>query len=351
VIHRATMRSASKVLLIAMASAAAGVAPAMIGCMGEGTTCPPIVLTSDAASDAHAGDGGDGGASVAAIAGLRLANFSPNAPLVDFCVAPRGTTAFRGPLLAALAGALADAGTPVDASVPGLGFPQVSAYVITKPGAYDARLVVAGAADCSTGIVPDLTTLPVLGSGGFATVALLGEAQPPSLELVGLVDDATQSVPDGGSAKLYMRFLHAAPGQPAVDLELDTTGKGPKPLFHAVPYGRASSADASTPDAGLKVDTNGYLATSALSHSTCSSINDVTCPQLSVVQTGQEESDGAAPLATGTIAAAAGAVITVAFVGDSVPSDGGTGAPFAVLECVDNAATVGLFGSCSLLPP
>jgi hypothetical protein len=318
--------------------------------MGEGTTCPPLAVPlGDAASDAK-GDAGEAGPPP--IVGMRLANLSPTAPLIDFCIAPAGTQTFGKPMLAALAAALADAGNPIDAAVPGLAFPQVSAYTPAPPGAYNLRIVVAGASDCSTGLADAQGTLFVPG-GGFATVALIGEALPtPTLQVVAYPDDTTPPPPkpDGGSLKLYLRLLHAAPGQPPVNMGIDPNGKGAKPIFDDVAYGQVSTSDAAAPMApdatALKVDNNGYLVTSALQ---CGA-NGI-CPKIVLRPTGALE--GGLPLATGTVTAAAGAVLSVSLVGDTVGSDAGSGggAPLGLLECVDNAATTGLYGNCATLPP
>jgi hypothetical protein len=342
------MRAVTRVLLLAGIGAGAGVVPlAVIGCMGEGTRCPPPPVV-DAAGDAPH-DGGDAEAAGPAIAGIRLANLSPDVPLVDFCIAPHGTTMYQGPLLLGLAGALAGAGMPVTGT-PGVPSPQFSAYVTVTPGAYDARVVVGGATDCSGGLA-DATNVPQLFSNGFATIAFVGRG--PMLQALPFADDTTPTTPapDAGSLKLYLRFLNAAPGFGAVDVGLDTKGTGTlKPLFNMVAFGQTSTSANSTPDAGLKVDNYGYLVTSALSHSTCTG-GAGACPLLSVQQSSASAEGGAggAVLASATVSAAAGAVVTIALVGDSLVADSGNGAPTELLQCVDNGATVGLFGNCSVL--
>jgi hypothetical protein len=318
------MQRASRVSLISIAIAAAGGAAAAVapffGCMGEGTTCPPLILAVDAGLDAkEAGPG---------VAGVRLANLSPTAPNIDFCLAPVETGVFQGPLIAQTAAALLNQGTSPGAT--NLSYPQASAYMVTKPDTYTARIVVAGATDCTAGILRQDVPVPSLAGGGFATVALLGEAEAmSSLEAVALLDDGTQPVPDSG-AKLYMRFLHAAPNQGDLQVILNA-----KPLFDLA-YGQTSSADAAAPDATVKVDKNGYLVSSAVTNGKCAMA--------------PASGDAAAPaLATGAINGAAGAVLTVALVGDTTPNDSGSGSPFQLFECVDNAATTGVLGTCMVL--
>jgi hypothetical protein len=274
----------------------------------------------DAALDAH--EAGPG------VAGVRLANLSPTAPNIDFCLASVETGAFQGPLLAQYAASLTSQGLTTGGS--NLTYPQVSSYIVTKPDTYIARIVVAGATDCTAGILRQDVPVPTLAGGGFATVALLGEAVPtPSLQGIALPDDPTQPVGDAG-AKLYVRFLHAAPNQADIQVNLNA-----KPLFDLA-YGQASSSDAGAPDATVKVDKNGYLVTSAVSEGRCAVVPAADA--------------GAASLASGAINAAAGAVLTVALIGDTpATDDSGIGAPFQLFECVDNAATTGVIGTCMVL--
>jgi Domain of unknown function (DUF4397) len=318
------MQRTSRVSLIAIAVAAAGGAAAAVapffGCMGEGTTCPPLILAVDAGLDA-AKEAGPG------VAGVRLAHLSPTAPNIDFCLAPLETGVFQGPLLAQYAAALLSQGTTPGGS--NLYYPQASAYMVVKPDTYTARIVVAGATDCTAGILRDDVPVPSLSGGGFATVALLGEVEPTaSLQAMALLDDGTQPAPDSG-AKLYMRFLHAAPNQPEMQVTLSA-----KPLFDLA-FGETSSADAAAPDATVRVDKNGYLVSSAVSNGRCA--------------IGPAADAASPPLATGAINGATGGVLTVALVGDTLPNDAGTGSPFALFECVDNAATTGVLGTCMVL--
>ena len=94
----------------------------------------------------------------------------------DFCLARHGTGAFEGPILAANAASIDDAGV-VDAGSGSLAFPQVTAYLLLDPAQYDARVVAAGSVNCSTGIA-DATNLPALASGGLETLALSAPRTP-----------------------------------------------------------------------------------------------------------------------------------------------------------------------------
>ncbi|MGA7120003.1 MAG: hypothetical protein WBY94_07900, partial [Polyangiaceae bacterium] len=123
-----------------------------------GSSPEAAVATADAAKASEAGpassdasaasDASDAGPAIVAptsmLAGIRIANWSPGAPAIDFCIAPHGTTAFQGPILANTAPALVDAGTCPPGPV-GLAFTEVSSYSLVQPQQYDVRLVVAGA--------------------------------------------------------------------------------------------------------------------------------------------------------------------------------------------------------------
>ena len=332
-------------------------AAAVVGCLGEGDylSAPEGGAGSDAGKQGEGGlrdgangeagkplDGGafsDGGnlretGGGPTVAGIRVANLSPDAPPVDFCIATHGTAAFQGPLLAQIAASptlgASDAGTP------GVGFEKVSAYASVSPGQYDLRAVAAGATDCSVGIV-DATMALRLVAGAYGTAALIGEADPiakaPGLQIVPLIDEAVQpSVPDGGSAVLLLRFLNAAPTATAVDFAIDGNR-----LFTGVPFGQVSSAANGASDAGIKVDSSGYWSRAALSGAV-----------VTVVASGSPS--GAQALAQGKSSVATGAIVTIAVVGTSSGTIDGGAPPLVLLQCVDNAGTVGLFASCGPLP-
>ncbi len=139
---------------------------------------------------------------------VRVAHLSPGAPPVDFCVRAAGGTAFIGPVMKGL-GVTA-----------GLAYAQVTELLTLPAGQYTARLVAPNAADCSSALagLPDVT-LPNLAAGTVATVAatgVLGDTGATAFALTPFVEDL--SAPASGNFKL--RFVHASPGTPAVDLGL-----------------------------------------------------------------------------------------------------------------------------------
>jgi hypothetical protein len=262
-----------------------------------------------------------------ALALLRVADWSPDAPTLDFCIASHGTTAFQGPVVAGLA---------ADGGAGALAFPQVSAYVTLTPGQYDVRLVTAGAGSCGVSIRPDATTLPVLAAGMAVTVALVGEEVPTAgdapLQVAAFSDDVV-------SVDLVtIRFINAAPALTQVDVGTGTIASF-TPLFQGVPFGTASTpaeAQAHLPTAQWPtVDANGYRELFGLSNATISvhrpgTLRDAAMPD-TVVATG--------------LSGAAGSVLTMALVGGT-----SAGVPARLVECVDNAGTVGPLSNCTLLP-
>jgi hypothetical protein len=324
-------RRARAVLALAIA------APGLAACAGDdsNTTLASAATAADAALDATQDATGaappDAAIPPLPVALVRFANWSPDAPPADVCLAPHGTTLFRGPLLATLT-ATADGGVADDAGPP-LSFPQVSAYVdVAAPGAYDVRVVAAGAYDCSVGVAPDLTTFPPLRVGAFATIALAGLVAPPPAEpgltLLGFLDD------EAPAGAISMRLINAAPPLPEADLGTGTMGSAYKALFVGVPFGgTAAPSDAG----GAPIDSNGYAALGPLSTVTLSA-HAPSATTDSVVAS--------------NVSAAAGSVLTIALLGGgSRTSPDASALPVQLLECVDNAGTTGVLGSCSVLAP
>src|ERR1700722_7569004 len=113
-----------------MAGLGAGTSFGAVACgNGDDTTSPPAALAALDAGKGHDAtaptDGSPGGDATIADAGetdgepeggtptlalLRAANWSADSPSVDFCLAPHGTGAFRGPILGEAAAAIDDAG-------------------------------------------------------------------------------------------------------------------------------------------------------------------------------------------------------------------------------------------------
>lgn len=236
---------------------------------------------------------------------LRVAHLSPDAPAVDVCLSPTGAGRFAGPMIEQAGGTA------------GLTYGQVTRYLDLEAGTYDVRVVAASATDCATAIVPD-TTGVALAAGATITVAATGLAAPgadqPGFALVPF-DDETQVA--AGKAKV--RFVHASPGTPAVDVGAGS-GASFTPLFTSVDFG---STDADLAPAG-------YLETAPLTGATVSA------------------------RATGTLADAlvltdvtlpAGAIVTVFATGIL----GGT-PPLAALVCADDVTATALLSTCALAP-
>ncbi|MEZ4359458.1 MAG: DUF4397 domain-containing protein [Kofleriaceae bacterium] len=163
----------------------------------------------------------------APMARLRVAHLSPDAPPVDLCLAPAGSGAFTGPVLAR-AGGLA-----------GLSYGKVTRYLDVAAGRYDVRLVAPAARDCAAALggLPDFTDLPDLAPDATVTVAALGKVAHGGapLTLRAFEDDP---VIDPGAARL--RFIHASPGTPPVELGLGG-GAAFTPVFRDVAFGAAAT--------------------------------------------------------------------------------------------------------------
>jgi hypothetical protein len=275
--------------------------------------------------------------------GIRVANWSSDAPAVDFCLAPAGSNAFQGPMMKAKAQALDGGSTTPDGGIVGLPFPQVSSYSLVAAGQYDVRVVVALAADCSVSVVGDATRLPPSSSSTPITVALVGTG---ALRKLLIFADETGPAK---STNLALRFIHAASGIGPVSFGTGDVTSGFKALFSGVPF----QASGTLPDGGTTAptlpdggsgpaaDANGYLQRSPLTSTT-----------LSAQLTGITDDSGAATqlASTSSFSAAAGAVITFALVGTQ-------GAP-QLLRCLDNAGVTpsaanpfGLYASCVIAPP
>jgi hypothetical protein len=267
---------------------------------------------------------------------LRVANWSPDAPAVDFCLAPHGSTAFQGPSLAGLAAADTEAGLP-DAGAPALPFPAVSKYVSVSPGQYDARLVVAEASDCSAPIASDATGLPELTANAYFTVALIGElnptAQDPGLELAGFIDSLAT-----GSA-VEMRFINAAPGVPQANFGTGSVGTSISasgtamtetfvPFVTHVPFGEPGTTNGEVPDSDPPPSLT-YFPTKAMTGGTLSASAPDTSSDLVVAS---------------DVDLGAGAVATMVLIGSSANA-----AQTKLLQCVDNAGVAGLLSNCQVI--
>jgi hypothetical protein len=170
---------------------------------------------------------------------IRVAHVSPGAPAVDFCLAVHGTTAYDGPILAGVGRAA------------GLAYGTVTRYFDVEAARYDVRLVAPGAKDCREPLaaLDDFTRLPALEDGASATIAAegtLGGLGEAGFTLRGYADDDEVA---HGKAKL--RFIHASPGTPAVDVGTGG-GAGFAPVFSNVAFGHASAVE-TAPLAGVLI--------------------------------------------------------------------------------------------------
>jgi len=320
----------------------AGAAEAGAGADGCAAGCADSCPGADAGSCADAGtsahadaSGGDGAPPPAWLAGVRLANWSPDAPAVDLCLAPHGTGAFQGPLVGAQLAALSDAGL-ADGGAAGVPFPQASSYAYLPPGRYDARLVAAGSPDCSVGVLaPDDAGLAPLAAGSMTTIAAVGEVSggtggAPGVALASFADDFDGRL-EGGPSIVALRFVAAAPRVAQVSVG---TGKladfSFQQWFVGVPFGQAGTAkEAETTESGPApssvVDGNGYVLLAQLWGQTVSVHAFKTHTDLAV--------------AAG-LNAVPGTVVTIVLVGDTT---------LQLVECFDSAATGGLLSPCSVV--
>lgn len=250
-----------------------------------------------------------------AITTLRFAVLSPDAPAVDFCIAPYGTSSFGTPLIAQIADQL-----DVDGS-DGLSFGQVSVYMQVPAGRYELRIVESGDSSCSTKLIADVT-LASLTNDAWHTIALVGDLSvagaDPAASIAVFEDDSEGKI---GYAKL--RFIHAAPGLGALDLGLRAGDGDFEALFSGVRFGQVGTVS----PFGL-LDANGYLKTDALSD------QSVEAHETSG-ETGRE--------LLGNVTVAAGTLGTFFAVGGKT---GDTGSPPHLLWCEDLAGVGGYLGAC-----
>ncbi len=234
---------------------------------------------------------------------VRVAHLSPDAPAVDFCLAAHGTTKFAGPVLAG-AGGLA-----------GISYGKVTKYLDVDAIQYDVRLVAPGAADCTTALggLPDITNLPELPEGASATIAatgLLSHGGAAPFELRAYIDDA-----DVAADQAKLRFIHASPGTPNVDVGIGG-GVAFTPVFENIPYG------------ATRVHDNGYFTTAP-----------VAGIELSARATGTT----ADVIAIKPASLPAGAIATAFAIGEL----GNATTPLRVLLCNDNAPAHALETECA----
>jgi hypothetical protein len=239
---------------------------------------------------------------------VRVAHLSPGAPAVDFCARPTSATTWMGvtPTLRGIG------------RTAGLSYGQVTAYLTLPAGAYLVRLVAPGSTNCDTALggLPD-TTLPALAAGVRATVAAIGTLDgmgPTAFRLNPYVDDAMM-VPAGMAR---VRFVHASPGTPNVDLGIPGMATMFTSVFSNVAF--PESSDASLPP--------------------------VMGATLAARVAGMATASGAYPLQLAGVTIPAGARITAFAVGQLNNDQ----TPLSALVCVDSADPVDNLTPCSLLP-
>lgn len=243
---------------------------------------------------------------------VRIAHLSPDAPAVDVCVKAKGSadTTFVGPVLKAKLAT-------------GLAFAQLSEYLDLEPGEYTARLVAPGAASCATSLasLPDYD-LPKLPAGVWATAAAIGEVSktPATFTVKPFVD--SHGAPASG--KIAIRFVHASPNTPAVDV-----GVGEGSAFAKI------WSDVSFPNAGAPsgADANGFLTTDPLS---------------AVAVVARATGTSADALVVKPVSAPAGAIVSAFAIGLFGTTSGAS--RLGVLLCVDSAAASGGLTSCTRAP-
>ena len=131
----------------------------------------------------------------------------------------------------------------------GLTYAAVTAYVDLPVGKYDVRVIIANATGCSIPAIPDTLGVSV-DNDQTATIAALGDSDPsglaahdPALHLALFTDSTT--VPSGSA---QLRFIHASPGTPAVDVGLGSGAQFTK-VFADVSFGESRRTPASTTSA------------------------------------------------------------------------------------------------------
>jgi hypothetical protein len=235
---------------------------------------------------------------------LRIAHLSPDAPIVDVCLAAAGTTAWKGPILREL-------------GATGLAYSQITTYVSFPVAAYDVRVISATSTGCEVGAVPD--TKNVATSAGLtATVAAIGvvdpqgaAAQNPTFRLEILPDDTTTL-----AGKTKLRFFHASPGTPAVDVGLGVAHAFQR-VFANVQFGQTGN--------------NGFVTTDPFTNSITARLANATTDALVVPG----------------VSSGSGTIYSAYAIGGK---SGATNNPLRVLLCADSAPANGLLTQCTAAP-
>jgi hypothetical protein len=242
-------------------------------------------------------------------ASVRVAHLGPDAPPVDVCLAKAGSNAWQGPLLQALGGD------------DGLAYSKITKYIDLPITAYDVRVVLANATDCATPAVPDTQNI-ALAPNLTATIAAIGildrsgyAAHDPAFRLKVFVDDDYVS-----SGKTKLRFVHASPSTPTVDVGLGS-GDAYTNIFNDVAFSNTAT--------NSPMNDRGYVETVPFTSQISARVAATPTYDALTVHVS---------LSTGTIA-------TAFAIG------GKTGThinPLRVLVCNDNGAAMGLLSQCSI---
>jgi hypothetical protein len=137
---------------------------AAVGTDAPAATDVPVATDTPAATDVPAAT--DAGA---AMVRVRVAHLSPNAPAVDVCLRPASAMGFGGvrPTLAS------------NMVAAGLSYTQVTAYLSVPAGAYVARIVAPGSANCDTA----RGGVAITGSDGAESKAMISAPEAASLKM------------------------------------------------------------------------------------------------------------------------------------------------------------------------
>jgi len=255
-----------------------------------------------AGNSGSGGSGGSAGSSGTMMGRLRVAHLSPDAPAVDVCVNPG--SGFIGPVLA-------KAG---DAN--GLAYPEVTSYVAVPAATYSVRIVAPGSTNCDAGLagLPDVTGVAVAANSDYtaAAVGMLTPAGSDDTFAIKLMAD--DNTPEN-SAKGYLRFVHASPDAPAVDVGLGS-GSSFTAVWTDVEFGKVG-----------QVAGENYVETDPIANGTVSARAAGTTADALVIP---------------GVNLPAGAVATAFAIGNL----DGSPKPLKVLLCVDSAA----MSTCSVVP-
>lgn len=277
----------------------------MCGCASDG----PEAETGGAGGTGTGTSTSTGAAGSAQNTAVRLANLSPDAPALDFCLKRAGQTNFEGPMLNEELNTAA-----------GLQYAQVTRYITIHAGSYTVRLVAPGQSSCDAALAGTADATDVtLGADRRTTIALLGMAAPPNDATEHLQLKAFNDLNGSAEGKARLTFIHASPDAPPVDVGI-VAGPDFTALFQNVAFGEAGA-----------VGTNRYVETDPL-----------TTVTIAVRPTGAMND----LIAITNVTAPAGSIVTVYGIGNV----SGVPKPLQSLLCSDSEEPEGAFSVCVLSP-